>query len=256
MIRKKKLLGIGIVAIGAAVCAVFVLLSLWGTQTQTVLADNQSYVYAYVSSITGNEITYTELEESVVTAYLEQQEAAEENAQEAEEENAQEAAEDVKTEHESDDKNMEDAARIQTDGEAPGESSGGEMPGGERPGGESDGKMSGGESPGRKSDGEMSGGESDGERPGDESDGEMSGDESGGEMSTEDGMPSMEGGFGGGSGMMGAESTTTLIPVGATVHTQSDTETTFKRLAAGDIIKLLVETTESGEEVITEIWML
>lgn len=204
MIIKKKTLGIGMVAIVVAACVVFVSPSLWGTQTQTVLAENQSYVYAYVSSITGNEIMYTELEESVVTAYLEQQ-AAEETAQEAEE--------DVKTENESDDKNMQGTARIQADGEAPS----GEAPNGELPGGGlsmEDGR------------------------------------------SAEGGMPSMGGGIGGDSGMMSTESVTTLIPVGVIVHTQSDMETTFGRLASGDMIKMLVETTETGEEVITEIWML
>ena len=44
--------------------------------TEAALADNQRYVYAYVSDIQGNEITYMEMDESVVTAYLEQQEEA------------------------------------------------------------------------------------------------------------------------------------------------------------------------------------
>lgn len=34
------------------------------------LADNQKYVYAYVTSIEGNELTYVEVDESVVEAYL------------------------------------------------------------------------------------------------------------------------------------------------------------------------------------------
>ena len=244
---KKKTLGIGMVAIVVAACVVFVSLSLWGTQTQTVLTENQSYVYAYVSSITGNEITYTELEESVVTAYLEQQ-AAEETAQEAEE--------DVKTENESGDRNMEDAVQMQTDGEASGENSGGELPSGEGPSGETDGELSSGEAPsGELPSGEAPNGElPSGEAPsGEAPSGELSAEDG---RSVEDGMPSMGGGSGGDSGMMSTESVTTLIPVGVTVHTQSDMETTFGRLASGDMIKMLVETTENGEEVITEIWML
>lgn len=127
MIVKKKTLGIGAVAFAAVAALVFVLVPLWEMQTQTTLGENQSYVYAYVSEIRGNELTYTELEESVVTAYLEQQ----------------------------------------NDGEMPG-------------------------------------------RPDDES---PSGERQSGEF-----------------GRRNTETTTTLIPVGVTVHTQSDTKTTFSRL--------------------------
>lgn len=52
------------------------------------------------------------------------------------------------------------------------------------------------------------------------------------------------------------ESKTILIPVGVTVHTSTDSEVTFSRLAAGDMIKMIVETNSAGEEVVTEIWML
>ena len=54
---------------------------------------------------------------------------------------------------------------------------------------------------------------------------------------------------------MSGESVTTLIPVSTVVHTTAGTETTFQRLAAGDLLKLLIETGEDGEEVIIEIWM-
>jgi hypothetical protein len=60
----------------------------------------------------------------------------------------------------------------------------------------------------------------------------------------------------GGMSDMTGETVTTLIPVGVTVHTASDTETTFSRLAAGDLLKILVETDISGNDVIEEIWML
>ncbi len=49
---------------------------------------------------------------------------------------------------------------------------------------------------------------------------------------------------------------TVYIPVGVTVHTAADIATTFSRLASGDLIKMLVETNESGKDVIEEIWML
>ena len=59
----------------------------------------------------------------------------------------------------------------------------------------------------------------------------------------------------GGNGGMSGESVTTLIPVSTVVNTTAGTETTFQRLAAGDLLKLLIETSEDGEEVIIEIWM-
>lgn len=59
----------------------------------------------------------------------------------------------------------------------------------------------------------------------------------------------------GGNGGMSGESVTTLIPVSTVVHTTAGTETTFQRLAAGDLLKLLIVTSEDGEEVIIEIWM-
>ena len=63
------------------------------------------------------------------------------------------------------------------------------------------------------------------------------------------------GGAPGGNGGMSGKSVTTLIPVSTVVHTTAGTETTFQRLAAGDLLKLLIETSEDGEEVIIEIWM-
>jgi hypothetical protein len=45
----------------------------------------------------------------------------------------------------------------------------------------------------------------------------------------------------------------TQIPVGVVVHTAADTET---RIATGDVLKLLLETDDDGNEVILEIWMI
>lgn len=52
------------------------------------------------------------------------------------------------------------------------------------------------------------------------------------------------------------EEETTLIPVGTTVTTQLGTTTTFSRLAAGDMVKLLVEKDKDGEDVIVGIWII
>lgn len=52
------------------------------------------------------------------------------------------------------------------------------------------------------------------------------------------------------------EEETTLIPVGTIVTTQLGTTTTFSLLAAGDMVKLLVEKDKDGEDVIVGIWMI
>lgn len=52
------------------------------------------------------------------------------------------------------------------------------------------------------------------------------------------------------------EEQTMLIPVGTTVTTQLGTTTTFSRLAAGDMVKILLEKDENGKDVIVGIWMV
>lgn len=52
------------------------------------------------------------------------------------------------------------------------------------------------------------------------------------------------------------EEQTMLIPVGTIVTTQFGTTTTFSRLAAGDMIKILLEKNENNEDVIVGIWMI
>lgn len=48
----------------------------------------------------------------------------------------------------------------------------------------------------------------------------------------------------------------TLIPVGTKVTTQLGTTTTFARLAAGDMVKMLMEKDEDGKDVIVGIWII
>ena len=143
----------------------------------TALADNQRIAYAYVTDIEGNEITYVEVDESVVTAAL-------------------------KTD---DTEKTEDADSTEA-------SFGGEAP-------------------------------SMGEAP--------SGDAPSGEMPGADGSDKNSMNFG-----TSTETITATIPVGVTVHTAADTDTTFSRLASGDLLKILLETDTDGNEVIVEIWML
>ena len=193
MIRKKVMAG-GIVALAAVLGGGGIFAWTHRTADMETLADNQKYVYAYVTSIEGNELTYMEVDESVVEAYLASSTENTENAEKG------------------------------------GDGSG------------APGRMSQGTS-GTNDSTVMSYGmpqEENGDMPGD---------------ATSDGTGSNGGGAPGGNGGMSGKSVTTLIPVSTVVHTTAGTETTFQRLAAGDLLKLLIVTSEDGEEVIVEIWM-
>ncbi len=181
--NKKKIVAVVAVVVALVLLGAAIALAYIKGQEEEPLGENQRYVYAYITGIEGNEVTYTELDESVVAAYLEQQAEAEE----------------------SDDASDGDSG-ADADEDAP---SGGGMPEGmEMPSGMPDSDTSG------------------------------------------------ESGNSGRGSMGSGETVTTLIPVGVTVHTTSDAKTTFQRLVAGDIIKILMETNADGEEVIIEIWML
>ncbi len=209
MIKKKAVAG-GIVALAAVLGGGGIFAWTRRTADTETLADNQKYVYAYVTSIEGNELTYMEVDESVVEAYLAS--------------------------------STEDTENTEKGGDgsgAPGGSDGSGAPG---DGSGAPGRMSQGTS-GTNDSTVMSYGmpqEENGDMPGD---------------ATSDGTGSNGGGAPGGNGGMSGKSVTTLIPVSTVVHTTAGTETTFQRLAAGDLLKLLIVTSEDGEEVIIEIWM-
>ncbi len=205
-----------------------------GSQTDdTELADNQRYAYAVVTAIEGNEITYMEVDESQVISTEEDEDAATDSTESKDAEKPEQTA--------SDSDSTSDGA---PSGDMPsgGEAPSGDMPsGGEAPSGD---MPSGGEAPS----GDMS---SDGEAPSAPSD-MASGGEAVDMDSTE--MPS-DSGEKDTSNMTGSV-VSTQIPVGVVVHTAADTETTFSRIATGDILKLLIETDDDGNEVILEIWMI
>lgn len=69
MIKKKAVAG-GIVALAAVLGGGGIFAWTCRIEDTETLADNQKYVYAYVTSIEGNELTYVEVDESVVEAYL------------------------------------------------------------------------------------------------------------------------------------------------------------------------------------------
>lgn len=251
MIKKKAVAG-GIVALAAVLGGGGIFAWTRRTADTETLADNQKYVYAYVTSIEGNELTYMEVDESVVEAYL---------ASSTEDtENTEKGGDGSGAPGESDGSGApggSDTAGAPEDGSgAPGGSDGSGAPG---DGSGAPGRMSQGTS-GTNDSTEMSDGMTQGTSGTDDStemsevmlqgeNGGMPGD------AALDGTGSNGGGAPGGNGGMSGESVTTLIPVSTVVHTTAGTETTFQRLAAGDLLKLLIVTSEDGEEVIVEIWM-
>lgn len=218
---KKKVTIVVVIVLVIVLIAACVMWRIGGVETESALGDHQKYVYAYVSSIEGNEVTYMEVDESVAKA-------AEERAKEK--------------------AKAEDGAGSDSTGQ------GDKNDGGTDSAGQSD-KNDGGTGSAGQSD--KSGGTgSDEDKSGmgtlPDMDGSSGGDQTPPDMDSTE-MP--QGAPGGMSDMTG-ETVTTMIPVGVTVHTTSDTTTTFSCLAAGDLLKILVETDTDGNEVIEEIWML
>ena len=198
-----------------------------GSQTDdTELADNQRYAYAVVTAIEGNEITYMEVDESQVIS-TEEDEDAEKPEQTDSDSNSDGT--------ESEDKPSGEAPTGEPpSGDAP---SGGDTPSGEKP---SDGEAPSGEAP--------TGEPPTGEAPSDKSSSGEAVDMDSTEMPSDSGEKDT-------SNMMGGV-VTTQIPIGVTVHTAAGTETTFSRIATGDVLKLLLEIDDDGNEVILEIWMI
>lgn len=206
---KKKVTIVVVIVLVIVLIAACVMWRIGGVETESALGDHQKYVYAYVSSIEGNEVTYMEVDESVAKA-------AEERAKEK--------------------AKAEDGASSDSTGQ------GDKSDGGTDSAGQSD-KNDGGTGSDEDKSGMGTPPDMDGSSGGDQTPPDMD--------STE--MP--QGAPGGMSDMTG-ETVTTMIPVGVTVHTTSDTTTTFSRLASGDLLKILVETDSDGNEIIEEIWML
>ena len=239
MIRKKVMAG-GIVALAAVLGGGGIFAWTHRTADMETLADNQKYVYAYVTSIEGNELTYMEVDESVVEAYLASSTEDTENAEKGRDGSGVPEGSDG-----SGAPGGSDAAG------APGDSTEASGDGSGAPGDSTEASGDGSGAPGRMSQGtsgtdantETSDGQPQGENGGMPGDTALDGTEKNGEEAP------------GGNGGMSGESVTTLIPVSTVVHTTAGTETTFQRLAAGDLLKLLIETSEDGEEVIVEIWM-
>lgn len=218
---KKKVTIVVVIVLVIVLIAACVMWRIGGVETESALGDHQKYVYAYVSLIEGNEVTYMEVDESVAKA-------AEERAKEK--------------------AKAEDGAGSDSTGQ------GDKSDGGTDSAGQSDKNDGGTDSAGQsdKSGGTGSDEDKSGMGTPPDMDGSSGGDQTPPDMDSTE-MP--QGAPGGMSDMTG-ETVTTMIPVGVTVHTTSDTTTTFSRLASGDLLKILVETDSDGNEIIEEIWML
>lgn len=218
---KKKVTIVVVIVLVIVLIAACVMWRIGGVETESALGDHQKYVYAYVSSIEGNEVTYMEVDESVAKA-------AEERAKEK--------------------AKAEDGAGSDSTGQ------GDKSDGGTDSAGQSD-KNDGGIDSAGQSDKSGSTG-SDGDKSGMGTPPGIDGSSGGGQTPPDMDSTEMPQGAPGGMSDMTGETVTTMIPVGVTVHTTSDTTTTFSRLASGDLLKILVETDSDGNEVIEEIWML
>ncbi len=218
---KKKVTIVVVIVLVIVLIAACVMWRIGGVETESALGDHQKYVYAYVSSIEGNEVTYMEVDESVAKA-------AEERAKEK--------------------AKAEDGAGSDSTGQ------GDKSDGGTDSAGQSD-KNDGGIDSAGQSDKSGSTG-SDGDKSGMGTPPGIDGSSGGGQTPPDMDSTEMPQGAPGGMSDMTGETVTTMIPVGVTVHTTSDTMTTFSRLASGDLLKILVETDSDGNEIIEEIWML
>ena len=218
---KKKVTIVVVIVLVIVLIAACVMWRIGGVETESALGEHQKYVYAYVSSIEGNEVTYMEVDESVAKA-------AEERAKEK--------------------AKAEDGAGSDSTGQ------GDKSDGGTDSAGQSD-KNDGGTGSTGQSDKSGSTG-SDGDKSGMGTPPGIDGSSGGGQTPPDMDSTEMPQGAPGGMSDMTGETVTTMIPVGVTVHTTSDTTTTFSRLASGDLLKILVETDSDGNEVIEEIWML
>ena len=218
---KKKVTIVVVIVLVIVLIAACVMWRIGGVETESALGDHQKYVYAYVSSIEGNEVTYMEVDESVAKA-------AEERAKEK--------------------AKAEDGAGSDSTGQ------GDKSDGGTDSAGQSDKNDGGTDSAGQS---DKSGGTgSDEDKSGMGTPPDMAGSSGGDQTPPDMDSTEMPQGAPGGMSDMTGETVTTMIPVGVTVHTTSDTTTTFSRLASGDLLKILVETDSDGNEVIEEIWML
>lgn len=226
------------------------------TEEEIIVKENQSLIVAQINTINGNEITFAEAEEmdlsSAKDAGTGVNKGGAENSENQNESSASEA-------QDSERKNISSENAID----------GRQMPQGQT--GDSKGQFGENMSEsGTRPDGDALGGravpsrsmtDSGNASGGDMPDREMFDSNGAGRSRTENGDQDKSGEENGKTKertmyrITGAEQTR-LIPVGTTVTTQFGTTTTFSRLVAGDIVKILMEKNEKNEDVIVGIWMI
>ena len=93
--KKKKIAGIllGGIFVLTVCCGIFL---IKGNSEELLLKENQKYVYGYITSIQGNEMTYMEMEESVIEAMLEPEAEASQEEEKKVEEKKGETSENAK----------------------------------------------------------------------------------------------------------------------------------------------------------------
>ncbi len=258
--KKIKVIGIiSIIVILGVISAVIFLTSNKEDDATQKLESNQELVYGKITEINGNEITYTvyTLNDGIEETINEVVETTEVDLENSETEIEATIGERPGRDALSTDQVSEE--------EASGDTSEGDMPSGERPnrdvlsGDEVSGDMPSGDMlSGEEGIGDMSGGD----RPSEEEGiGDMSGgDMPGGDMPSEEEIDATEENQNGSSTASSTstyieteESVTLLIPVGTSVTTKLGTVTTFSRLAAGDLIAMVVEKQSDGSFVIISI---
>ena len=184
------------------------------------VAENQTLMTAQIFQINGNEITFQEAEEADFSQVTNEKEGRGEKAERSSEE----------------DMSAQGNSAKGTDREMPqGGASGGERPSGEMP----QGGALGGEMPSENM--------SDSNRDESDSKEQEKNSQTEKKESTTENQKIYT--------ITGAEQTM-LIPVGTSVTTTMGTVTTFSRLAAGDMVKLLLETNDAGDQVIVGVWMI
>lgn len=202
---------------------------------EIVVGKNQNVIVAQISKINGNEITYTianEVDLSEIGSGNKENFATKENRDSQDDNKDTTGSENF------------DKSQRMPEGEMPSDMGNRSMPEGEMPSDMGNRNMPEGEMPGGMEQGAMS---AESDKSEDSSSKAENGNVDKGKEDVQRNkiMYTLTG-----------EEETTLIPVGTTVTTQLGTTTTFSRLAAGDMIKLLVEKDKDGEAVIVGIWMI
>lgn len=236
---KKKKIGITLCAVITA-CAISACAFSKSTTTEseTTLKDNQEYVYATVGSIVGNEMTYIKLSDNQIKML----EATSEKAKEK-----------SSSKSSSDNSNASSSSKDDSSSNQSGEGQGGppsvgsnDMPQG-GPTSQTESANQSGDLSSSSSDTRSTSSNTNQSAPNMPSDEALN--------STEDGVQARSNATGARNRQETKETVTVQIPVRVKVHTTADIITTFSRIEANDILKMLVEKDSGGNEVILEIWM-